>query len=272
MIYEFFSFYNEFDMLELKLQEHDPYVDRFVITEANKTYNQIDKPYRLESQWARYKKWHHKITYLKFDASGLESGWPTEHAQREWPITQFNLKSEDLIVISDLDEFLLPQDWEWIASNIHNVTREILFEMQCYWCYANIKHRAPQKATAVVLNKNYVNTLTHRRPQKVFADKTNPLIDTTIRRSGIHLTWMGDRETFLQKLDGSIEGYNWSKDSPKKDMWEKKKANSLFHWKAKFKRTKLEFAPIESNIYFTESMKSYILKHPEWIQPLDNLS
>ena len=107
-------------MLELKLQEHDPYVDRFVITEANKTYNQIDKPYRLESQWARYKKWHHKITYLKFDATGLESGWPTEHTQREWPIKQFNLKSEDLIVMSDLDEFLLPQDWEWIASNINN--------------------------------------------------------------------------------------------------------------------------------------------------------
>jgi len=83
---------------------------------------------------------------------------------------------------------------------------------------------------------------------------------------------MGDRKTFEQKLDGSIEGYQWSKDCAKKDMWEKKKANSLFHWKAKFKRTKIEFVPLESNVYFTESMKSYILKHPEWIQTLDNLS
>ena len=61
MIYEFFSFYNEFDMLELKLQEHAPYVDQFVITESNKTYNQIDKPHRLEQQWQRYSKWHNKI-------------------------------------------------------------------------------------------------------------------------------------------------------------------------------------------------------------------
>ena len=39
MIYETFMFLNEFDMLELKLQEHDPYVDRFVITESNRNFN-----------------------------------------------------------------------------------------------------------------------------------------------------------------------------------------------------------------------------------------
>ena len=272
MNYEFFSFYNEFDMLELKLQEHDTYVDHFVITEANKTYNQIDKPYRLESQWERYKKWHHRITYLKFDATGLAAGWPTEHAQREWPMTKIDPHPQDMLVLSDLDEFLLPQDWAWLESNIGIAGREVLFEMQNFWCYANIKHRSPQKATAAVLKKNYVDSVTHRRPQKVFANEKNPLADTTIHRGGVHLSWLGDRETFLQKLDGSIEGHNWTKDSPKKDMWEKKKANSLFHWKAKFKKTKLEFAPIECNAYFTESMKSYILKHPEWIQPLDNLS
>jgi hypothetical protein len=51
-----------------------------------------------------------------------------------------------------------------------------------------------------------------------------------------------------------------------------KKTRTLYYWKAKFKATKIEVAPLESNVYFTELIKSYILKHPECIQSLDNLS
>ena len=37
MIWESFMFLNEFDMLELKLQEHSRYVDKFIITELIET-------------------------------------------------------------------------------------------------------------------------------------------------------------------------------------------------------------------------------------------
>jgi hypothetical protein len=272
MIYEFFSFYNEFDMLELKLQEHDPYVDQFVITESNKTYNQIDKDYRLESQWQRYGKWHHKIKYVKFDASGVEPGWPTEQAQREWPVAQMQLQSEDIMIISDLDEFLLPADWKFIKKVIKEVPREILFEMAGYWCYANIQQKNSVKATAVVLKRNYIDSTTHRRPQKVFAHLDKPFELTNLRRGGVHLSWMGDQKMLEQKLQGSIEAHLWAKGHSLEDMWANKKTNKLFHWKEKFAASKLEFVPVEQNKNFTKSMKSFLLSHPEWIQNLDNLS
>lgn len=264
MIYEFFSFYNEFDMLELKLQEHSPYVDRFIITEANKTYNQIDKPYRLESQWDRYKSWHKKITYLKFDATGLEAGWHTEHAQREWPIHQVDMETEDIMLISDLDEFLLPQGWYNITDMI-NDNKSLLLESECYWCHANVKHRTPQYTIAAIKKKYFVNALQHRRPQLVFADKPNPLEHITIVQGGAHLTWMGDQKMFEQKLDGSIEGHQWSKEMERNKLWENKKQNKLFNWKAKFKKSKLEIVPLEDNIIFTDSMKAFIKKQPNWL-------
>ncbi len=37
-IYDCFTFYNEFDILELRLQEHWDHVDKFVIAEANTTH------------------------------------------------------------------------------------------------------------------------------------------------------------------------------------------------------------------------------------------
>lgn len=265
MTYEFFSFYNEFDMLELKLQEHDAHVDQFVITESNRTYNQIDKPYRLEQQWQRYLKWHNKIKYLKFDARGLEAGWPTEHAQREWPISQVDLQDEDIMIISDLDEFLRPIDWENLKININNGKREILFEMECYWCYANVHHKLKQRALCAVQKKNYVDARTHRRPIITFKMLPNPLEKTQVIPGGVHLTWMGDRETFEQKLMGSIEGYSWSQGRTPAEMWHEKNTNSLFSHKAKFKKSKLEMVALEDNPMFTDSMKAFITKQKHWL-------
>ena len=265
MITEYFSFYNEFDMLELKLQEHAPHVDRFVITESNKTYNQIDKPYRLPQQWDRYKQWHDKITYVKFDATGLEMGWPTEHAQREHGPNSIPLEPHDIMVISDLDEFLRDEDWQWLGKNIGNYKREILFHMECYWCFADVQHVRKQHALAVTQRCKYINSTTHRRPMKTFADQPDPMSDTTVQPGGIHLTWMGDEQRFREKLLGSIEGYNFTKGMSADEMWRQKQDNRLFHWKPKFKTKNTKIVDIQKNNSFSATMREYMLKHPEWL-------
>lgn len=264
MITEYFSFYNEYDMLELKLQEHAPHVDRFVITESNKTYNQIDKPYRLPQQWDRYKQWHDKITYVKFDATGLESGWPTEEAQREHGVRTVTPAPEDIVLITDLDEFLMTKDFAAMHEFIDR-KREVLFEMTCYWCFADVMHDRGQKAIAACRYKNYINTTTHRRPQKVFQHLDDPLQDTFIIKGGIHLTWMGDEQRFKEKLLGSIEGYDWTHGKNADDMWREKQDNRLFHWKPKFKSKNTKIIDVSTNNSFSESMREYILSHPEWL-------
>ena len=265
MVYEFFSFYNEFDMLELKLQEHAPHVDQFVITESNRTYNQIDKPYRLEQQWQRYSKWHNKIKYLKFDANGVETGWPTEYAQREHGPQQINFQPEDIVVIADLDEILRPQDWQWLKDNIHNGSREIIFEMETYWCYADILHKRTQKALSAVLGKNYINSNGHRRPWNIFLNETDPLNNTTVKFGGVHLSWFGGEQQFKEKLIGSIEGYRWTKDKNLNEQWQDKQTNQLFGDQPKFKPSKTKHAPLSHNDTITESMKEFIKKRPDWL-------
>ena len=265
MIYEFFSFYNEYDMLELKLQEHAQHVDRFVITESNRTYNQIDKPYRLEQQWDRYRTWHDKIHYLKFDATGLEMGWPTEHAQREHGPRSVALEPTDIMVISDLDEFLRDEDWLWLDKNIGNCKREILFEMECYWCFADVQHARKQQALAVTQRRKYINSTLHRRPMKILADHANPMSDTTVQPGGIHLTWMGDEQRFREKLLGSIEGYNWTQGKSADEMWSQKQRNQLFSWKPKFKTKNTKMVDVRTNNSFSVTMREYMLKHPEWL-------
>ena len=64
-IYDCFSFFNELDLLELRLNILDPYVDYFVITEANITHSGLPKPFYYEENKERFAKWQDKIIHVK---------------------------------------------------------------------------------------------------------------------------------------------------------------------------------------------------------------
>ena len=53
-IYDCFTFYNEFELLELRLRETSDLVDHFVIVEANTTFQNQPKELLLKQNWARF--------------------------------------------------------------------------------------------------------------------------------------------------------------------------------------------------------------------------
>lgn len=114
MIYDCFGFFNEFDILEIRLEELYPVVDKFIISEATKTFSGKDKPLRFLQQRDRFAKYLDKIKYVTYDNfSGYNNpwqytdNWKLECEQRRHLITGLNLnqlRDNDLIMISDLDE------------------------------------------------------------------------------------------------------------------------------------------------------------------------
>jgi len=64
-IYDCFCFFNELDLLELRFNILDPYVDYFVLSEASVTHTGQPKPYYYEENKKRFAKWEHKIIHLK---------------------------------------------------------------------------------------------------------------------------------------------------------------------------------------------------------------
>jgi beta-1,4-mannosyl-glycoprotein beta-1,4-N-acetylglucosaminyltransferase len=66
-IYDCFLFFNELDLLEIRLNILDPYVDYFVISEASVTHSGLPKPYYFEDNKEKFSKFLHKIIYVKND-------------------------------------------------------------------------------------------------------------------------------------------------------------------------------------------------------------
>ena len=67
MIYDCFTFFNELDILEIRLNTLYDTVDYFVIAEANKTHTGKEKDYVFEKNQARFSNFLDKIIYIKVD-------------------------------------------------------------------------------------------------------------------------------------------------------------------------------------------------------------
>ena len=62
-IFDTFTFYNELDLLELRLNILGDVVDYFVINEATITFTGKTKPLYYFENKERFKKWEDKIIY-----------------------------------------------------------------------------------------------------------------------------------------------------------------------------------------------------------------
>jgi beta-1,4-mannosyl-glycoprotein beta-1,4-N-acetylglucosaminyltransferase len=123
-VYDCFIFYNEFELLELRLDLLNNMVDYFVLVEANKTHKNESKEYYFENNKDRFTEFLHKIIHIKvddmpdFDPSSDEGRWKPEKHHRECILRGLqNIDPEDIVLISDVDEIPNPNIIEWLTSN-----------------------------------------------------------------------------------------------------------------------------------------------------------
>ncbi len=105
-IYDCFTFYNELDLLELRLEELYTTVDVFVIVESNQTFTNRPKPWNFEDNVQRFGKYLDKIRYVKVeDMPGSANPWDNEHYQRNSILRGIKTADpDDIIMIGDADE------------------------------------------------------------------------------------------------------------------------------------------------------------------------
>ena len=117
-VYDCFTFYNEFELLELRLQALWDVVDCFVIVEANRKHNGEPKNFLLRELYESSSK----IRCISVDLSNVPYGgvgdWSIENAQRN--AIAYGLEDaapDDLILIGDADEIIAPDVFRRLREN-----------------------------------------------------------------------------------------------------------------------------------------------------------
>ena len=117
MLVDAFMFYNELDVLELRLSILDSRVDRFVLVESEVTHAGQPKELVFDKNKARYAKWAHKIVHIVArNMPTDENPWSREKYQRQCSVdglletravdgTELPVTPDDAyVMISDVDE------------------------------------------------------------------------------------------------------------------------------------------------------------------------
>lgn len=111
-VFDCFPFFNELDVLEIRLAELNELVDQFVIVEATHTQTGNPKPLYFADNRQRYDRYVHKITHIVVDDLPLEapSHWAREIHQREAIMRGLgDARMDDLVITSDCDEIPKPE-------------------------------------------------------------------------------------------------------------------------------------------------------------------
>ena len=108
-IYDCFTFFNEFDLLELRLKELYDHVDHFVLVEGNTTFTNIEKPYYFEENQQRFAPYLDKIIHVRAQMPKHADAWANETFQRN-SINDgiVDANEDDIVIISDIDEIPRP--------------------------------------------------------------------------------------------------------------------------------------------------------------------
>lgn len=108
MFVDTFMFYNEFDILELRLELLDKYVDKFILVESEVNHVGGKKELFFKNNRERYSKWLDKIVHVIVTESESPSDpnpWSREKYQRSCILRGLDDVPENAtVMVSDVDE------------------------------------------------------------------------------------------------------------------------------------------------------------------------
>ena len=119
MIFDCFTFFNELDLLEIRLHTLKDVVDKFVIAEATRTHTGKPKELVFDKNRSRFAEFKDKIVHVVVDnllpeeevsKDSYNLPWINENRQRNALIKGLsNVDDGDVIIVSDVDEIPRPE-------------------------------------------------------------------------------------------------------------------------------------------------------------------
>lgn len=223
-IYDCFNFFNELDILDLRLNILNDYVDYFVIVESDVSHSGELKPFNYEKNKNKYKKFEDKIIYYKITDTPsnfvdlkmttdqelnkinnfivkqnnrfnryTQIDYGRDFFQKESvrrPIS--NCDDEDIILFSDLDEIPNPR----ILSNLSNYnldTKILSLQQNTYYYYLNLFKQSDWYGTKILKYKNLKSISLN----EVRGDTS---LSEIIEDGGWHFSFMGGKKMVEKKI------------------------------------------------------------------------
>lgn len=199
-IFDCFIFNHEIELLEIRFNVLNDYVDKFIITEGNTTFSGNPKESFYLKNKEKFSKWQDKIILNSITIpSHFDSPWDIEIYSRN-SVMNLDLfeNSDDIILTSDSDEIPNPKVLkyvdEWINSDTH-----FTFQQSGYHGYLNNLYTDMWFGTRAA-TYNYMKNTTVDDIRENTEDESK-ITGSIIMNAGWHFSYCGDENHIKQKIN-----------------------------------------------------------------------
>jgi beta-1,4-mannosyl-glycoprotein beta-1,4-N-acetylglucosaminyltransferase len=201
-IIDSFLFFNELELLEIRLNEMNEYVDLFILVESTKSFQLQNKPLFYLENKNNFQKFAHKIIHYIYEPSKNSEGYMVmDNNQRKSlknPIDKI-IKDEDLILISDVDEIIRKDCLKNIKNN--GITTPTAFVQQLSYNFIDTIVEEPLnhkywKGSIAIPFVDYINSdknIQNWRNKKDLLPR--------IHDAGWHFSFIGGKKRIKTKIE-----------------------------------------------------------------------
>lgn len=203
-IYDCFPFFNELDLLEIRLNTLYDHVDYFVISECTHTFTGKQKELNFKNNFSRFDKFKEKIIYSIIDDSPAEYSTGAREIFQKNSILKAlkNCKDDDVILVSDIDEIPNPTVLSNTIKNVLKDNIQVLMQNFYYYYlnnlieedyYGSTKWKGTRVSSFWLFKQLNVNNI--RNTDNV------GITPIQILNGGWHFSFLGGKEKIIEKLD-----------------------------------------------------------------------
>lgn len=193
-VWDSFTFFNEFDVLEIRLEELDAVVDRFVVVEATRTFSGKPKPLFFQENRARYERFLPKIVHVVVEDLPEDGpAWGREAFQRDAILRGLgDAAPDDLVLIGDVDEIPRASAVRYLVEN--QADAAVTFQNTYYWKlnFQNVRGAAHDPLTLLV-RRRLLGTPQQWRLARFGLPG--------LGGAGWHFSYLGNEEAIRRKID-----------------------------------------------------------------------
>ena len=199
-----FIFYNELDLLEIRLKELDSVVDYFVLVEGTLTFTGTPKRLYYYENRERFSAYHHKIIHVVvWDYPATTDPWQREFHQRRAisrGIATLSLQADDIIMITDADEIPNANTLQSIKTGYFHIHSETVYSlyMRLYYYTCEWTTDRPWDKAKLLSYHQYQNLGCN--PERI---RWHPY--AVIEKAGWHLSYFGGTPQIITKLESFSE-------------------------------------------------------------------
>jgi len=202
-VFDCFMFNGEVDILECRLEELSPVVDRFVLVECGENHLGQKKGSDFDAHRSRFDRWKGQIEHVWVESLLATDPFQREGEHREHArdgLESSRASSADIVLYSDVDEIPRRSSIAEVlrALSIEDPPRLVTLEQVLH--YFAVDWLYPGRCEMAPTGRRY------RDIETFFEMRRGSAVASRIPNAGWHFSWLGGPAAHVRKIESIFEG------------------------------------------------------------------